>query len=246
MGGAGGSTSIRLSGTFTPNRGTSSPVTLDLIPSFENGGLARYVLEERVGLGSVVQLRSQLGTLAGSWTPTVYWGQNSVEGHSIVISLKVAPVRQVVWIRFSKSWPEGLRDFGMLSADTLIRKRIMAVLKRDYLGTNMVFRDVEPKDFKLYSRLDIAGLDPNGLGLLGYDNTPGKDVDNKRLYDWLGGVNAMTQQDGYPGYGGVFLRSLLGFSEHPPKGQTKSPLHSPLFDKIFDPFPTRRGGERDD
>jgi hypothetical protein len=242
VGGAGGSTSIRLSGTFKPTSGASSPINIDLIPSFENGGLARYVLEEKVGLGSVALLRSQLGTFAGSWTPSVYWGKDKVDGHSIVMSLNLAPVRQVVWIRFNKSWQEGLREFGMLAADLQIRKRIMEVLKRDYLGINLSFRDTEPKDFKLYSRLDIAGLDPNGLGLLGYDNTPGKDVDNKRLYDWLGGVNAVTQQDGYPGYGGVFLRSLLGFSEHPPKGIMKSPLHSPLFDKVFDPFRSDMGG----
>ena len=79
------------------------------------------------------------------------------------------------------------------------------------------------------------------MGLLGYDNTPGKDVGNKRLYDWIGGVNAKTQQDGYPGYGGVFLESLLGFSEHPPQGMFKSPLHTKTFDEIFDLFRLNSG-----
>ena len=54
----------------------------------------------------------------------------------------------------------------------------------------------------------VRSIDPNGLGLFGYDNTPGKDDGNTRLYDKLGGLNAQTQQDGYPGYGGVFLESI--------------------------------------
>ena len=33
------------------------------------------------------------------------------------------------------------------------------------------------------AEVDIEGPDPNALGLLGYDNTPGKDVGNQRLFD---------------------------------------------------------------
>src|SRR5690606_16775281 len=92
-----------------------------------------------------------------------------------------------------------------------------------------------------YSEVDISGPDPNGLGLLGYDNTPGKDVENQRLYDRIGGVNAMTQEDGYPGYGGVFIESLFGYSEDT-KGLTEATRYSPPFDALFDPFRLDRGG----
>jgi hypothetical protein len=57
-----------------------------------------------------------------------------------------------------------------------------------------------------------------------------------RLYDKLGGVNATTQQDGYPGFGGVFLRSLMGFSKHPGSFAKAVPGADATFDKIFDPF----------
>ena len=97
-----------------------------------------------------------------------------------------------------------------------------------------------PDDWVWYAQVDVTGIDPNGLGLMGYDNSPGKDVGNLRLYDHIGGVNALTQQDGYPGYGGIFVESFLAFSEHPPSGIASVPGASPSFDDIFDrgPFGT--------
>ena len=80
------------------------------------------------------------------------------------------------------------------------------------------------------------------MNLFGYDNSPGKDNGNLRLYDKLGGVNAVTQQDGYPGYGGVFLRSLMGFSKHPGSFAKSVPGADPVFDKVFDPFRADRDG----
>jgi hypothetical protein len=56
-----------------------------------------------------------------------------------------------------------------------------------------------------------------------------------RLYDQLGGVNAQTQQDGSPGYGGVFVESLMGFSLHPATGDSVDGA-DPTFDAIFDPL----------
>ncbi len=237
-------TLIKLQGSFTPSTGGSAlPVSLELVPGFQSGNVVRYVLEEGQGIGSLVDLRASSGTLAGSWTPTVVWQKDQLEGQGATLSVKLGPVKQVVWVRFGEAWTESLRVFGLSAGDAPIRKRVLAVMTRDYVGVNVEFRSEEPTDFKLYAKVDIAGRDPNGLGLLGYDNTPGKDVENKRLYDWLGGVNALTQQDGYPGYGGVFLESLLGFSEHPPSGIQKSPLKTALFDQIFDPFRPDRGTE---
>jgi hypothetical protein len=117
------------------------------------------------------------------------------------------------------------------------------VVERDYAGVNVEVRLEEPTDFALYSILEISGPDPNGLGLLGYDNTPGKDVGNQRLYDTIGGVNALTQQDGYPGYGGVFIESLFSFSQDP-GGFAEQGAVDPLFDDLFDPVRPDRGGDR--
>ena len=241
VGGTSGSTAVDLSGSFTPAGAGARSVTINLVPAYVSGKLVRYVLEREQGMGATIKLTSERGLLQGSWTPTVYWGTRSEKGLTTKLKLKLAPVKQVVWVRFGKSYLDSLRRFGLAAVDAMTRDRILAVLARDYKGINVEFRTTEPKDFKLYVKLDIGGKDPNGLGLLGYDNTPGKDVDNKRLYDWIGGVNAMTQQDGYPGYGGIFLESLLGFSEHPPADVARSPLHSPLFDQVFDPFRPDRG-----
>jgi len=236
VGGTNGSTSVSFAGTFTPGQGSAKQVSFHMVASYVDGEQVRYVLEEKQGLGGVVNLRKDTGSLSGDWTPTIYWGKSSIKGQTTKLKLLVRTVKQVVWVRFTKGYKESLRTIGLASAEAAIRRRILDVLKRDYHGINVEFREEEPKDFKLYVKLDIGGKDPNGLGLLGYDNTPGKDVGNKRLYDWIGGVNARTQQDGYPGYGGVFLESLLGFSEHPPKGMLRSPLHTKTFDAVFDTF----------
>src|SRR5690606_6062601 len=99
-----------------------------------------------------------------------------------------------------------------------------------------------PEDFKLYTTIEIAGPDPNGLGLLGYDNSHGKDRNNERLFDKVGGVNAKTQEDGFPGFGGVFIESLFSFSTHPPPGTPQSEeIAVPLFDEIFDEVRPDRG-----
>ena len=241
VGGSQGSTSVGFSGTFTPTGAAARQLSFDMVLSFASGSRASYVLEEQQGLGSAIDLRKNSGVLRGSWTPTVYWNKQSNRGQTSKQDQKIAGVKQVVWVRFTTGYSDSLRQFGLASADSLIRQRILAVARRDYKGINVEFRESEPKDFKLYVRLDIGGKDPNGLGLLGYDNTPGKDVGNKRLYDWIGGVNSKTQQDGFPGYGGVFLESLLGFSENPPAGVMRSPLHTPLFDEVFDTFRSQAG-----
>ena len=47
-------------------------------------------------------------------------------------------------------------------------------MRRDYETINVEVRTEEPTDFALYAQCDVGGPDPNGLGLLGYDNTPGQ------------------------------------------------------------------------
>jgi hypothetical protein len=141
------------------------------------------------------------------------------------------------------SYIESLSQFGLTAMDAQIRKRVLQVSMRDYLGSNVEFRLDQPTDFAVYAQVDIVGPDPNDLGLLGYDNTPGKDVGNERLFDRIGGVNATTQSDGYPGFGGVFTEQFLGFSAHPGPSVDKLPISSPNFDAIFDPLRVEGNGE---
>jgi hypothetical protein len=141
-----------------------------------------------------------------------------------------------VWLRFLPSYVESLRNFGLRAAEGSIRERVLEVVRRDYAGVNFDVRVEEPTDFALYAEVELGGPDPNGIGLLGYDNTPGKDNGNLRLYDKIGGVNALTQLDGYPGFGGVFVESLFTFSEHPGSHAEDVGTGEALFDEIFDPF----------
>jgi hypothetical protein len=136
---------------------------------------------------------------------------------------------------------ESLRAYGLRALDTAIRERVLDVMARDYAGINLELRTEEPDDLDLYTIVEIAGEDPNQQGLLGYDNTPGKDFNNERLHDRIGSFNAQTEAEGFAAYGGVFVESMFTFSSHPPAGLVAD-APSPLFDAIFDPLREDRGG----
>jgi hypothetical protein len=247
-------TTLQLVGTFTPTGAPSGvPVDLELVTEFVSGNLVRYVLNEEDALGQIADLRSLTGTFSGTATAVSKYGNESAPGNALDVQLSIAAVKQVVWITFTNEYRKSLQHFGLRAADARIRDRIIEVMTRDYIGVNAEFRLEEPRDFKLYVTVELGGKDPNDIGLLGYDNSPGKDVDceskpgeciyNKRLYDKIGGVNAQTQEDGYPGYGGVFIESLFAFSQHPGKFAESLEDLTPLFDQIFDPFRPDRGGK---
>lgn len=230
------STELRLQGTFTP---TGAPggraVDLVLIPAWESGKRVRYVVSTDDALGMAIDLRTVTGTFVGTIRPVVRYGGQTVIGPTRNVTLGIDPVKQVVHLDFRPSYVESLRKFGLRAVDAAIRARVLEVVRAAYPGINIDFRTEVPADFALYSSVELHGPDPNGAGLFGYDNTPGKDSGNVRLYDRLGGVNALTQQDGFAGYGGVFIESLMGFSQHPAYGMSV-PGADPLFDDIFDPF----------
>jgi hypothetical protein len=239
---AGAGTELELTGTFNKSGMNPFPVTMQLVPEFVEGRLVRYVLNTDDELGTSLDLRKDTGKFTGKITPIVTYGGQTVRGVSTNVAFDIAPVKQVVYLNFSPSYVEGLRDFGLRAVDKRVRDRILAVLGRIYKGVNIEFRTEPVTDFALFEEVTLTGVDPNNMGLFGYDNSPGKDNGNVRLYDKLGGVNAVTQQDGYPGYGGVFLRSLMGFSKHPGSFAKAVPGADPVFDKIFDPFRADQDG----
>ncbi len=236
-------TELELRGTFNRTGMSPAPVTMTLIPDFVEGSLVRYVLNTDDTLGHALNLREDTGTFTGMITPIIQYGSDRVGGASKSLTFNIAPVKQVVYLDFRPSYVEGLRDFGMRAVDNKLRARIIEVCKAVYKGINIEFRLTPPTDYALYEHVEITGVDPNNMGLFGYDNSPGKDNGNERLYDRLGGVNALTQQDGYPGFGGVFLRSLMGFSKHPGNFTKSVPGADVVFDKIFDPFRPDMDGE---
>lgn len=233
---AGALTELEMIGTFNRTGMAPAPVSMTLIPEFVEGRLVRYVLNTDDELGQTLDLRADTGQFTGNITPIVSYGIDRVRGASKAVSMTIAPVKQVVFLDFRPSYVEGLRDFGLRAVDNRIRARILEFCTNAFAGVNIEFRAEPPTDFALYEHVELTGVDPNNMGLFGYDNSPGKDNGNLRLYDRLGGVNALTQQDGYPGFGGVFLRSLMGFSKHPGSFTKSVPGADPVFDKIFDPF----------
>ncbi len=237
-------TRLQLSGTFTPTGAPGgAPVDLELVTEFVSGNLVRYVLSEDDALGAIADLRTVTGSFQGTVTPIATYGQKSVTGDPLSAELQISAIKQVVWLNFLDEYRKSVEHFGLRAADARVRDRVVEVMSRDYIGVNIEFRQEEPRDFALYARVDIAGKDPNDLGLLGYDNSPGKDKGNQRLYDKIGGVNALTQEDNYPGYGGVFVESMFAFSKHPGKFADSLDDASPLFDQVFDPFRPDRGGK---
>ncbi len=240
--GAGESTTVHLEGVFDAGDGQARPVQLDVVPAFDSGQRLRYVLNEEDAVGRAIDLRRTRGTLRGTATPVVAAGGDVLQGAGAAIAFELLPVRQIVWVNFEASYVASLRRFGLRAFDREIRERVLAVAARDYRGISVEFRQEIPADFFQFTEVDIVGPDPNGGGLLGYDNTEGKDIGNHRLYDHIGSVNAQTLAGGYPGYGGVFADSFLAFSQHPPADVKKIDGASKRFDQIFDPLREDRGG----
>ena len=236
-------TELHLVGSFQ-KAGVSTPGNVDmiLIPDFVDGQLVRYVVNEDDALGHALNLRTDTGTFTGTITPVTSFGQVTVTGESTAATFGIAPIRQVVYLDFESTYIEGLRLFGLRAIDQQIQDRIMKVVANEYTTVNMDFRTAPPTDFALFEWVELVGVDPNGEGLFGYDNSPGKDVGNARLYDRIGGVNAQTQADGYAGYGGVFVESFLGFSNHPPAQIMTVEGSDPTFDLVLDPFREDQGG----
>jgi hypothetical protein len=239
---AGHQTTLQLRGKLTRKSGAQADLDLILVPEFVRGPLVRYVLSEDDSLGRALDLRRETGTFTGTVTPITRVAADTVTGAATPLTFSILPVKQVIYVHFLPSYTESLRIFGLRALDARIRARVLEVARRDYATVNVDFRETPPTDFALYSRVDISGPDPNQQGLFGYDNTPGKDRDNLRLFDRIGGVNASTQEDGSAGYGGVFIESLFAFSRHP-KGHAR-PIgdDDDLFDRIFDPFRPDAGG----
>ena len=237
------STELELTGTFNKTGSNPAQISMTLIPEFVEGRLTRYIVNTSDELGQSLDLRTETGSFTGTITPIISYGSDRVRGVSKNVAFQIAPVKQVVYLDFLPSYVEGLRDFGLRAVHAKIRDRIVQVVREAYRGINLDVRTEVPTDFALYEHVELVGVDPNDMGLFGYDNSAGKDNGNLRLYDRLGGVNALTQQDGYAGFGGVFLRSLLGFSKHPGKLAKGVPGADPVFDKIFDSFRADQDGE---
>jgi len=246
IGGAADQTlTVRLDGTVTPHGGSPAAVSgLELVPRYLDGGRAEYVVVPVNAGGTLVaaDFGFAWGMFRGTATPVLRYGAERVEGLGMPVDIVLGPTKQVVFVSFQAAFSDALRPFGLRAVEAEVRAQALDKFRRTYAGVNVDVRDREPADYYPggYAVVEIGGPDPNGRGLFGYDNTPGKDVGNLRLHDRIGGANAEVQEDGYPGFGGVFVESFLCWSSHPPAGLIcPDGVGDPEFDRLFDPVRAR-------
>lgn len=237
------STRVILTGTFTDSNGKVAPVDLTLAPEFISGTVARWVPLASVERNQLVStdFGAPRGTFVGSAVIKVTRGVEEVTGNRLPVTFELEKVRQVGLVVFLPGFYSALERFGLRNMAEDITAAAIDRMRRIYAGYRVDFRAQTPEDYApgWYATVEVGGSDPNAAGNFGYDNTPGKDINNLRLADEIGGVNAETQRDGSPGYGGVFIESFLFFSSHPDLPYPVPAVPSdPLFDEIFDP--TRR------
>ncbi|MCA9564025.1 MAG: hypothetical protein KC561_11075, partial [Myxococcales bacterium] len=143
-------------------------------------------------------------------------------------------------VSYLPGFDESLRHFGLGLAVDEVKLEAIERMNDIYSDYPVSFVSQVPSDYlpNAVALLEVGGPDPNGLGLLGYDNSPGKDFNNLRLDDKIGGANAETQEGGFPGFGGVFIESFLFWSEDTSLNADRpvgAPPPDPLFDEIFGP-----------
>jgi len=239
LGGPDEVTLIRLDGRFVPDEGAPRDVSdVEVVPAFFSGTEVGFALASRVeGDVLVTELGGvRRGRFEGTLTPIAIAGTTEVEGDPAPVTLAIEGVRQVVLLRFLPGFYGSLTRFGLAAAAGTIEPLVEERIETIYGRWNVDVRLEEPTDVTAagLSIVEINGPDPNGRGLFGYDNSPGKDQNNLRLRDAIGGGNWETQEDGYPGFGGVFVESFLSFSTHPELEMGAGPEPDLLFDEIFD------------
>ena len=240
-------TLVTLDGAFAPRRGPIQEWTgadrLVLVPdAFPAPGELDWVLRVTRGpKGTLQGLGVTAGTFSGTATAVLVYGIDWIEGSPIDVTFTVAQPLQVVLTKYLPGFAESLADFGLAEAEARVHAAILARCTADYAGINVAFVEARPAHYVDYAVIELGGRDPNQAGLLGLDNTEGKDTGNLRFNDVLGGMNAASEEAGYYAYGGVFLDSFLAFSPAWPDSKN-SELADPLFDEVFGVFAPELGG----
>jgi hypothetical protein len=240
-------TLLILSGTFTTLDGKEMDLTgynsitvfPDEVPDNAFMDVVLRVIEgidgELEGLGLIP------GTFSGEVSVELFHGADSWTSPGTPIDFVIGRPLQVVFLKYLPTFDESLGRFGLQAGASLVKEGILEVCERHYLPFNVEFRETRPEDFADYAIIELTGKDPNNAGLLGLDNTSGKDNGNKRFNDVIGGKNAETEEAGYYAFGGVFLESFMSFS--PAIGKGQSTLEHPRFDTVFNPFAQELGGD---
>ncbi len=182
------------------------------------------------------------GVFHGTITPELFDAWGDQEGVAWQGDFRVLPTKQVVYLKYLPAFSKGLEKYGLRNVERDIRDRVLEVVRRDYTGINIDFREQKPDDFIDFATVEIGGPDPSGHNAFGYDNTfdgVAKDTGNLYLSDYLGGVNAQSGAQYNNPYGGIFIESFSFFS---PTLNPDNEFASPQFDRILGPFMPALGG----
>jgi hypothetical protein len=238
----GEATLLRLEGNIDNGEWVTPFGPVEVVAPFVNGETALLPLEYKEAEERLVSSLFGIarGRFTGTVTPITIAGTEEVTGVESPLTLELGGVRQTAVVHFLPGFFESLHLFGLALPRDAVTDAVLARLADIYSDYNASFVSEAPKDMlpNSVATIEVGGPDPNGLGALGYDNTPGKDVGNLRLGDKIGGENAATQVDGSPGYGGVFIESFLWWSTHPGLNGVRpqsAPPADPMFDSVFDP-----------
>lgn len=233
-------TLLRFNGRFDEPGGTFTNISnADLVPEWQSGESVVWTLSSLARGGRLVSdlFGASRGRFVGTLTPIAISGRSVVLGTSVPVDFRLKPTRQVVLLSVLPGFYDTIRLYGLSAASPVVIENILARIAEIYEDYGVEVTTTRPSNVSEngYTIVELGGPDPSGFARAGFDNTPGKDVGNVRLYDTLGGVNTSS---GRPSYGGVFAESLLYFSSHPELGgdlPDEAPIPDPLFDEIFDP-----------
>jgi len=194
---SGETTLLRVEGTFASEGGAALPFgPVEIVPRFVSGSEVVWTLNAVELDGALVSeaFGAAWGRLEGLATPITIVGTTEYPGAATPFAFDQTPTKQVVYMRFLPSFYTSLPRLGLGAAAGQVEELVAERVRGIYADYNVEVRLEEPTDYSPngYARVDVGGTDPNGIGLFGYDNTPGKDVGNVRLFDGVGGTNAET------------------------------------------------------
>ncbi len=159
------------------------------------------------------------------------------------LTLVLQPTIQHIEIRSGTAFDAAVDRFGLGLRGQAILSRVQKLTRQAFEGFSVDVRlaaDAQWTDVAERLVIELGDKDPNGLGLLGVDSSPGKDDGNLQLDEELAGVNRRARSLGRLAGGGVFVGELFAFSR---KLHPQSAIADLGFDALFGPFAPVLGGD---
>src|SRR5262249_6787598 len=111
------STVLLFEGSVRQGHDHIRPFSTALVPEVSSGRRVRYVVSEDDALGKTIDVRLGGYRLEGTVAPLVSFDGTQSRGEAMPFALDIAPVKQVVYVRFLDSYRDGLASFGLRALD---------------------------------------------------------------------------------------------------------------------------------